>query len=506
MSRINALLSLAGLSLVAIAAGCGERNAPVAAQQPVHPTASKSPAAPVTADSPEERATDFPVGTAEPPSGPASETASGPDTRSSLADLAEAAAEIEFELPMLDEGKIAAAGIRKLEGKHIAIYTDIPPGPAADELPRVFDAAIPLMCDYFGVDKAKVADWKLVGSVMKDKERFVGAGLLTADLPDFPNGFSRGSQVWLFDQPSDYYRRHLLIHELAHAFMNRWLGGAGPPWYMEGMAELLGTHRWEGGKLELGYLPRHKDEVPYWGRVKIVKDEFAASRGMLLDQIMTYDAQAHLYNAPYGWCWAAAAFLDQHPKTQAAFRELKHDTADRSVEFSNRFRERLKEHWGEIDEDWQLFVIECDYGYDVARAAALRQPTADLPAGGATATIAADRGWQSTGYKLKAGTTYELTASGRYQVATDPKPWPCEANGITIRYHRGQPLGLLQAAVSDEETPRDTYTPLSAPTSVGVHSVITPETGGTLFLRINEAASGLADNSGTLNVEIRPQP
>jgi hypothetical protein len=233
-------------------------------------------------------------------SSPSAKPASEVAPRTNLADLVQAAASDEFKLPALDDGKIAAAGIRKLPGKHLTLYTDLPPGPAADELPRVCDAAVPLLCEYFGVDPTKVAEWKIVGSVMQDKERFVGAGLFTPDLPDFPNGFSRGSQVWLFDQPSDYYRRHLLIHELVHAFMTRWLGGAGPPWYMEGMAELLGTHRWAEGKLELAHSPRTKDEVPYWGRVKIVQDEFAANRGMLLTHIMTYNAQAHLHNAPYG--------------------------------------------------------------------------------------------------------------------------------------------------------------------------------------------------------------
>ena len=320
-----------------------------------------------------------------------------------------------------------------------------------DELPRVFDAAVPLWCEYFGVDPAKVAEWKIVGCVMKDKERFLGAGLFRENLPPFPHGYSAGSQLWLYDQPSDYYRRHLLLHEGTHAFMSRWLGGCGPPWYMEGMAELLGTHRWEGGKLTLAHLPRTKDEVPYWGRVKIVKDEFAASRGMPLIGIMKYDSQAHLRTEPYGWCWAAANFLDQHPQTQAAFRELKSHTKDRTIDFSKTFYERLKERVARNRRGLAALRRDCDYGYDVARAATVRKPAVDLPAGGATVTIAADRGWQSSGFKLRAGRLINSRPAGRYQVAAEPKPWPCEAGGVTIRYHRGQPLGMLLAAVSDEE-------------------------------------------------------
>src|SRR5262249_1903118 len=161
-----------------------------------------------------------------------------------------------------------------------------------DELPQVFDAAVPLWCDYFGAAAAEMADWKIVGSVMKDKDRFIGAGLYPENLPEFPNGYNLGSQVWVYDQKSDYYRRHLLLHEGTHAFMLRWLGGAGPPWYMEGMAELLGTHRWEGGQLTLGIMPASKEEVPYWGRVKIVKDGAAARSGTSTLDIIKYANQS----------------------------------------------------------------------------------------------------------------------------------------------------------------------------------------------------------------------
>jgi hypothetical protein len=398
----------------------------------------------------------------------------------------------------VEEGKIAAAGIRRLTGKHITLYTDLPEAAAVDELPRVFDTAVPLWCEYFGVEPAKVAAWKIVGCVMKDKERFVGAGLFGENLPDFPNGFSTGSQLWLYDQPSDYYRRHLLLHEGTHAFMNRWLGGSGPPWYMEGMAELLGTHRWRpASNWPTCRKRRTKCSL---SRIKIVKEEFAASRGMTLIDIMKYGNRAHLQNEPYGWCWAAAAFFDQHPQSQAAFRDLQSHTQEDSADFSQQFREKLSEHWREIDEDWQLFVIECDYGYNVARAAVVRKPVADLPAGGASVTIAADRGWQSSGLKLRAGKTYQVAATGRYQVASDPKPWPCEPNGVTIRYVGGRPLGMLLGAVNDEETPPGPLTPLAFPQPIGAAGTITPETTGTLCG--STSWRSVRDNAGTLTVRI----
>jgi hypothetical protein len=341
---------------------------------------------------------------------------------------------------------------------------------------------------------------------MQDKERFLAAGLYSPDLPDTETGFNRGSELWVREQKSPYYRRHLLLHEGTHAVMERWLGNAGPPWYAEGMAELLGTHSWDSGRLVLGIMPASKDDVPYWGRVKIVRDEFAAKRGLPLEQILLYDSRARFDVNAYGWCWAAAYFLDNHPLTQTAFRALRAEANDISLEFSERFYERLKERWPAIAEDWQIFVADCDYGYDVARAAVLRKEAVELPVAGATVTVATDRGWQSTGYRLAAGRAYRLSASGRYQIAAGSRPWPCEASGVTIRYASGKPLGMLLAAVSDLEGDAPVLTPLVNPQPIGLVGQIQPEATGTLYLKINEPASGLADNSGTLTVTVQPNP
>lgn len=401
--------------------------------------------------------------------------------------------------------RLAAAGIRVLTGRHLILYTDVAADPAVDELPGVFDAAVPQWCEYFGIPPDQVGGWRMSGCLMRQSARFSGVGLLPADLPPFLHGYQRGDQLWWNEQPTEYYRRHLLLHEGTHAFMKRWLGGAGPPWYMEGTAELLGTHRWQHGQLELGVFPATKEDTPGWGRIKIVRDELAAGRGMLLTRIMGYDQRAHLRNEPYGWCWAATAFLDRHPATQAAFRELRNQVADDSLDFSRRFVERLAPAWSAVQHDWQLFVLELDYGYDVPRMAIDARPVRDVPADGALVRVAADRGWQSSGLRLEAGRTYRITASGRYQVHHLPEPWWCEPGGVTIRYVSGRPLGMLLAAVRDEQQARPGLSPLAAPQPIGLdHAWQIPE-GGTLYLKINDSPSGLADNAGQLTVRVVPQ-
>ncbi len=96
----------------------------------------------------------------------------------------------------------------------------------------------------------RAADWRIRGCLMREKRPFAACGLLPAGLPPFRHGFSRGRQLWLNEQPTAYYRRHLLLHEGTHAFMDAMFGGCGPPWYMEGMAELLATHSYRDGDSE----------------------------------------------------------------------------------------------------------------------------------------------------------------------------------------------------------------------------------------------------------------
>ena len=123
------------------------------------------------------------------------------------------AAAIAPEPRAIDESRVQAAGIRKLVGQRLTLYTDLPSSPAVDELPAVFDQAFPQWCAYFAVDEKDHADWRMTGRLMKDKLRFVAAGLLPDDLPPFLNGYCRHRDLWLYDKTSDYYRRHLLLHE-----------------------------------------------------------------------------------------------------------------------------------------------------------------------------------------------------------------------------------------------------------------------------------------------------
>lgn len=401
----------------------------------------------------------------------------------------------------IDEPKLLAAGIRRLEGRHLTLYTDLPSSPETDSLGRVFDAAFPQWCRYFGMEGVNDA-WRMRGFLIADRRRFRALGLLPDRLPPFANGYSVGDMLWLYEQPSDYYRRHLLLHEGTHGFVRAFFGENAPPWYNEGIAELLGTHLWDGNTLTLAYTPRSPEEAPMWGRVKIVRDAVREGRGLTLEQVLAFGPTAHREVEPYGWCWALTALLDGDPRFRERFRSLPRYL--NRPDFAQQFERLIAPDRRLLQTEWLLLTHNIEYGYSFEAEALDLQPGVPLPTGGARYSVASHRGWQNTGYRVEAGKTYRLTAQGRYTIARDGGDWLCEPDGVTIRYHRGKPLGMLLAAVDAPDFTTDQPGGLLDPVAVGSRCDWSPPASGTLFLRINDSPAELGDNTGSVNVFIRP--
>ena len=174
--------------------------------------------------------------------------------------------------------------------------------------------------------------------------------------------------------------------------------------------------------------------------------------------------------------------------------------------FVKRFIEDFKADIDDMQTEWALFAHNLTEGYQIAPAAITFQPGKALGASSPSVQIQlkADRGWQSSGVLVEQGKKYTVTASGRFTLASKPKPWISEADGISFRYFGGQPLGKLLGCIR-------LHTAAAIPTAKGMrqgfpcganHTFVAPQTG-TLYLRLNDAWNQLSDNTGGVTVDVR---
>lgn len=414
-------------------------------------------------------------------------------------------------LPDVPAARLQALGMRQFLGKHITLITDVSAERLPDEegqrLVDVFDAAVPQWCQYLGLPVAN--DWKIQAHQMADPAVFQALGLWRDDLPEIAFGYAQTDAVWMREvEASTYYRRHLLLHEGVHAIMFSRLGTGGPPWYAEGMAELLASHRLEGDRVTLPIYPASADELPGLGRIALVKSSVERGRSLTLSNVLALGPRSHQMLDAYGWSWALAEFLEHHPRYQTRFRALPESLTQQGTDLSRQFLASLGGDLLTLEHEWQDYVARIDDGWDFERNALTLSPGEERPAG-ASRTVSVDvaRGWQSSGVRLAAGVEYALTAEGRFQIALDPEtaqPWPCEPGGVTIRYVRGRPLGQLLGAIVPDTFPVGGKSPLVEPFVVGLGCTITPSTEGTLYLLVNDEPGHLNDNHGRLSLTIGP--
>lgn len=418
---------------------------------------------------------------------------------------------VPFEV---DPQRVEAAGIDVFSGQHIDLYTNIRHNQRAMDLVSAFDQSVQPWCKYFGIDLTRAQNWKVRVFLIADfnnQQPFRQAGLLPNDLPEFKAGFQRRHDIWLYLQPGSYYTRHLLIHEGTHGFMQWFAGGYGAPWYSEGIAELFGVHRWKDGKLQPLYRLRNRNEAEYWGRVKRIKDEWAGGKAMSLSDVLNIPPRAFLEVRYYAWSWAGCEFFSKHEKSKTAFAELRKLAGVDPALFNQQFAKELQPVWDELQRDWELFIAEVEYGFEVDRGRlSIAKPKSSL-GGKQTFEIRSERSWQVTNVEIKRGDQLRITGSGEFKIGSTPTqppgqsiPWPCQSNGITIEYYRGKPLGMLQAGILDltKADPKTQIKGLLEPLAIGTSSEIVATRDGTLCLRVNESPAKLDDNSGALEVTV----
>lgn len=403
-------------------------------------------------------------------------------------------------------------GFKRMEIGRLTLITDLPIDDELRAWPEVLDQAVANWTQQWRLDPAKTQSWRLTAFLIGDRKRFAESGL-APQAPSFEDGYQQQDTIFLVEQPSVYYRRHLFLHEATHWAMYRSFGGAGAPWYMEGMADLYGTHRWSDRVLSLGILPRNATEVPHWGRFKRIKDMLGRDDIPSLRQIISYSNESGNRMDRYVWSWAACIFFSNHPNYNSAFTSAAEPPLDYSMRVSEKLLSSLEDRWPWVVAEWNGFLTDFDFGYDPARSLprledaawkvldsqeSSRESDREL----IVCEVASERGWQATGVRVRAGETLRISAEGSCRMGTgsNGNAWISEPQGVSIRYIQHQPLGRLMATIvplSGNER-----TELWRSTPIGRSANLRSETEGLLMLKINDAAGDLGDNQGSLHAVI----
>ncbi len=403
-------------------------------------------------------------------------------------------------------------GLFQVESKHLRLITDSPINPSILELPMIFEQALPLWANEYSVAESRWKEAHVTAHLMFDRNRFVELKLIPPESNGFRNGYQIEDNLFLLEQPSDYYRRHLFLHEATHWFLWKFFGGNGPPWYSEGHSERMGTHLWNEKNLQLGIVPSNSEDFPYWGRIRVIREELKQGKAPSLREVFAYSGTAHQVDSPYAWSWAAVTFFANHPKYRETFRQLHEPRLDYSNSTTTRLMRLLEADWNQVQTEWEIFCDELDYGYDLERS--LVSLTSSLEFSPSTSsqqtTVTAEKGWQPTGIRIKTGQTVEIKSTGKVciqqaSLATGEPIWMSEPQGITLQYEDGHPLGALIAMLvpdqSNSNRDGNERVPL-AKVRIGREGRVQATADSRLLLKINDKSSRLLDNSGTYQVEI----
>ncbi len=153
----------------------------------------------------------------------------------------------------------AGPGAFTVEGAHYQLYAEAPQAQAA-EMGRLLEAAYPAFGAWFQAAPSLAAGERLQVRYYADAGNWE-AGLAADGIaaPTEAGGYYAPSTrtAYLFQQGNPYYSHVLLVHEATHQYhhLARTHGRELPFWYVEGHAEYLSRHDWDGRSLRLGVTP-----------------------------------------------------------------------------------------------------------------------------------------------------------------------------------------------------------------------------------------------------------
>ena len=394
-------------------------------------------------------------------------------------------------------------GFHRVDGQRLTVVTDLPVDDELRRLPLLFEQAMKNWSNLFSVPLGDANTWRVTMYLMLERQRFKDGGLLPPEIPEFPHGWQSGDKIWINEQPSPYYRRHLMLHEGTHWFMERKYGKYHAPWFMEGMAEWLATHRVRNGILELAIIPNDKLEVPFWGRISVIQQQLSDGVSPSMEDIWRYSNTAHQLPDAYAWSWAMVLFLNHHPSTSGLMQAVLKQPAMSTSEMERWLRSRLRTKLPRLRSEWAAFVADLDYGYTPTSGILSLSAQPSPLNSEVTLEIDTRLGWQASGIQVESGQELDISAEGEFVLAGLPRPWTSFPDGVTLEYYRGMPIGKLMMTIVGPIAKEPATTSAPAITPVGSKATVVTQTSGEVFFRINEPSGSLGDNSGMVTIRIR---
>ena len=165
--------------------------------------------------------------------------------------------------------------------------------------------------------------------------------------------------ILIWRQPTEYYSRHVVLHEVAHWYCLQLLGsryGKMPLWLCEGLADHAAFHTWDGQTLQAMQLPRVSLEN-YPARLDTLLKRLALDDAADISlksvsecfELLRAGQEADRVYDEYALAWGLAAFLvEQFPREMTRF-------------FESLQQNDTPEHWQSAFDDthrptWRLFA------------------------------------------------------------------------------------------------------------------------------------------------------
>lgn len=272
-----------------------------------------------------------------------------------------------------------------------------------------------------------------------------------------------------------YANRGTPMHEAVHAYCGQTFGRTGPLWYSEGMAE-MGNY-WNEGDASVNcgqYVVQYIHSSPPKTLNAIVNSKE-----------VTGDSWQN-----YAWRWALCHLLANNPNYRDRFRPLGLAMlTGQRASFNSAYGSMAEE----ISFEYLFFLKHFDIGYRADLVFWNWKTKFASPRGSRklTSSIQSKAGWQASRCRVKAGTKYEYSASGKWQV--DESAELVDADGAE------DGSGRLIGAIFDRREYK-----LGEPFELGAYGTFAPEADGELVLRCQDAWHKINDgNSGKMSVLIK---